>query len=163
MVNQDFAAAFREICHFDNHLGLHLDIYGPGHIRYQLTVDECHLSMPDACHGGVLAAMMDAVLGLTALSQVFPEGKLCQTVEFKINYLAGVSPGTTVEGTGAIEFAGNRLMVATGHISDQADDRLIAKGMGTFSLYPLDRKPHLHDLLPASYRRLIGLGSQSTP
>ncbi|MEZ5589793.1 MAG: hypothetical protein R3F53_03470 [Gammaproteobacteria bacterium] len=39
--------------------------------------------------------MMDAVLGLTALSKVFPAGKLCQTVEFKINYLRSVTPGTS--------------------------------------------------------------------
>lgn len=163
MADQDFATSFRKICRFDNHLGLHLDIHGPGHISYRLTVGEQHLSMPDACHGGVLAAMMDAVLGLTALSQVFPEGKLCQTVEFKINYLAGVNLGAVLEGSGAIEFAGNRLMVTTGQIMDHTHQRLVAKGMGTFSLYPLDRKPHLHDLLPASYRRLLGLGSQSTP
>lgn len=164
MISEDFAAFFRDLCRFDTHLGMRLDIHEPGRVSYRLTVDERHLSMPDTCHGGVMAAMMDAVLGLTALSKVFPEGKMCQTVEFKINYLAGVGPGTVLEGTGSIEFAGSRLMVTTGSIADQADGRPIAKGMGTFSLYPLDRKRQLYELLPESYRRLATAGSsQSTP
>lgn len=164
MITEDFAAFFRELCRFDDHLGMRLEIIEPGCIRYRLRVDERHLSMPDTCHGGVLAAMMDAVLGLTVLSRVFPEGKMCQTVEFKINYLAGVGYGALLEGSGDIEFAGSRLMVISGGITDTNDGRQIAKGMGTFSLYPLDRKRQLYDLLPDSYRRLATLeASQSTP
>ncbi len=163
MQTHDFARFFEEICAFDRYLGMHLTVHGPGRIAYRLTVDERHLSMPGACHGGVLAAMMDGVLGLTALSRVFPEGKLCQTVEFKINYLAAVGPGVTLEGDGRIDFAGSRLLVTTGDIIDHADRRQIAKGMGTFSLYPLDKKPDLLDYLPESVRTLRALDSPSTP
>ena len=144
----DFAEFYRTICEFDRLLGLQLTVHEPGHIHYQLTVNEQHLSMPGACHGGVLAAMMDAVLGLTALSKVFPAGKLCQTVEFKINYLRSVTPGTQLEGAGKIEFSGNRLLVTSAEIYDLADRRPVAKGMGTFSLYPLDKKAYLFKFLP---------------
>jgi uncharacterized protein (TIGR00369 family) len=163
MQSQEFARFFEEICNFDRYLGMHLTVREPGCIGYRLTVGEQHLSMPGACHGGVLAAMMDGVLGLTALSSVFPEGKLCQTVEFKINYLAAVGPGVTLEGEGRIEFAGSRLMVTTGEIIDSADRRPVAKGMGTFSLYPLDRKRDLLDYLPESVRTLAALDSATTP
>jgi len=148
MASFDFAEFYRSICHFDRFLGLQLSVDEPGHIKYRLTVGEQHLSMPGACHGGVIAAMMDAVLGLTALSQVFDAGKFCQTVEFKINYLRAVTPGTELEGEGRIEFSGNRLLVTSATIYDIAERRSIAKGMGTFSLYPLDKKAYLFNFLP---------------
>ncbi len=145
---KEFAELFQRVCQFDRHLGMHLTVHAPGRISYRLKVTDQHLSMPGACHGGVLAAMMDGVLGLTALSKVFPEGKLCQTVEFKINYLAAVGPGVLLEGQGRIEFGGSRLLVTTAEIVDCADARPVAKGMGTFSLYPLDKQQHLQQFLP---------------
>jgi uncharacterized protein (TIGR00369 family) len=135
----DFVEFYRSICHFDRFMGLELSLQAPGRINYHLTAGEQHLSMPGACHGGVIAAMMDAVLGLTALSAVFEAGKLCQTVEFKINYLRAVAPGTRLVGEGRVEFSGNRLLVTSATIEDAANQRAIAKGMGTFSLYPMDK------------------------
>lgn len=157
---QEFAAFFQRICQFDRHLGMHLVVHAPGEISYRLTVTEQHLSMPGTCHGGVLAAMMDAVLGLTALSRVFSDGKLCQTVEFKINYLAAVALGTALQGHGRIEFAGSRLLVTTATIVDSADAHPVAKGMGTFSLYPLDKKRQLFDALPDTSETEV---QQTTP
>ena len=144
----EFAVFYQKICRFDEFLGLQLTVHEPGRISYQLKIKEQHLSMPGACHGGVIAAMMDAVLGLTALTKVFPEGKFCQTVEFKINYLSAVTPGTLLEGDGRVEFSGNRLVVTTAEIIDRTTRRPAAKGMGTFSLYPVDKKAHLFELLP---------------
>ncbi|MDX1604805.1 MAG: PaaI family thioesterase [Candidatus Competibacterales bacterium] len=163
MNSDDFAAFFEEICQFDRFLGLHLTVEAPGRIRYRLQVGEAHLSMPGACHGGVLAAMMDAVLGLTALSRVFPEGHLCQTVEFKINYLTAVTPGTTLEGQGHIEFAGSRLMVVTGTLTNLDSGQPVAKGTGTFSLYPLERKRQLLEYLPEGLRWLTARDDPPTP
>ena len=71
---------------FDKNLDLELNEEGPGDIEYRLTVARKHLSSPGVGHGGVIAAMMDAVIGTTALSQVFREKKLVSTIEFKINY-----------------------------------------------------------------------------
>lgn len=135
----EFAQFYREICNFDRFLGLDLQVDAPGRIRYRLTVSEAHLSMPGACHGGVLAAMMDATLGLTALSKVFDAGQLCQTVEFKINYLSNPGVGERLTARGALESCGQRLIVASARIV--ADDgRGLASGLGTFSLYPLAKR-----------------------
>lgn len=144
----EFTRLFADLCRFDEHMGMRLEVRAPGEVYYGLTVDEQHLSMPGACHGGVVAAMMDAVLGLTALSRVFVEGKMCQTVEFKINYFATAVPGATLEGSGEVEFAGSSLVVTTANIVDTRSGRPIAKGMGTFSLYPLDKNKQLLELLP---------------
>jgi len=61
---------------FDKNLDLELSEKGPGDIEYKLTIRRKHLSSPGVGHGGVIAAMMDAVIGTTALSQVFHEKKI---------------------------------------------------------------------------------------
>ena len=65
---------------------------------------------------------------------------LCVTVEFKINYLSRVKPGDILEGTGDIDFTGSKLIVTTGKIIEKKTGRLVAKGLGTFSQYPLAKK-----------------------
>lgn len=143
----DFARIYKEMCHFDQHLGLSLTVHEPGKITYTLTVEKQHLSSLDACHGGVIAAMMDATLGLTALSWAIKKGKLCSTVEFKTNFLAPAKPGDALEGSGEIDFIGSKLMVTNAKILDKNSGQLVAKGMGTFALYPIAKKGHIEALL----------------
>ncbi|MFO1352559.1 MAG: PaaI family thioesterase [Gammaproteobacteria bacterium] len=150
MTNMDFAKLYEAICEFDRHLGLQLSVLEPGNIGYRLTVGTHHLSMPGACHGGVIAAMMDAILGLTALSKVFPQGQMCQTVEFKLNYLTAAKPGDELEGKGWIDFSGARWLVTSATIENLSSGAPIAKGMGTFALYPLTKKAELVELLAAA-------------
>ena len=147
MKPEHFQALYREISHFDRHLGLDLEIIEPGRICYELTVAEQHLSASGACHGGVLSGMMDAVLGVTALSWAVTRGMLCATVEFKINYLSSVEKGTRLRGSGQLDFTGSRLVVTSATIVDASDGRSVVKGMGTFNLYPLSKRTHLSSLL----------------
>jgi uncharacterized protein (TIGR00369 family) len=143
----DFAALYKTICRFDQFLGMALEVREPGKIVYRLTVVENHLSMPPACHGGVIAAMMDATLGVTALSWAVAHGNLCATVEFKTHFFSPVKQGDSLQGTGEIDFAGASLVVTTAQIMDMTTHRLVAKGMGTFSLYPITKKRELLELL----------------
>ena len=143
----DFEQLFKTHCHFDRHLDMELSVHSPGKITYRLTVQKKHLSSIDTCHGGAIAAMMDATLGLTALSWSFPRGKLCATVEFKINYLTPAKAGDVLEGSGEIDFTGSKLVVTNAQIFDKNTGQLVAKGMGTFALYPLAKKEHLAALL----------------
>ena len=50
----------------DNHMKL--EILEPGHIIYMMTIEDKHLSSPNTCHGGVIAGLMDSVIGTAALS-----------------------------------------------------------------------------------------------
>ena len=142
-----FEKIYRETSNFDHHLGMELSVHEAGRVTYRLIVQEHHLSSPGACHGGVISAMMDSVLGVTALSWVIPHGKLCATVEFKINYLSPVGAGDTLEGTGELEFTGSKLVVTTGRIQDMTNGHAVARGMGTFTSYPISKKAHLSALL----------------
>lgn len=143
----EFEQLYRETCSYDRVMGLQLSMEQPGQVRYRLTITEQHLSSAGACHGGVLAGMMDATLGLTAVSWAVPQGKLCATVEFKINYLRPALLGHELEGVGVIDHAGSRLIVSSATISDIHTGQAIAKGLGTFNLYPLQKKPHLFERL----------------
>lgn len=147
MKSSEFEALYKEVCHYDQHMGMDLTVYSPGKIIYHLRIDERHLSFPMACHGGVIAGMMDATLGVTALSWAVMEGKLCATVEFKTHFFSPVKPGDCLEGTGEIDFTGSSLIVTTARIVHTNTDQLVAKGMGTFTLYPATKKKELLKML----------------
>ena len=74
------------------------------------------MSSPGVGHGGVDAAMMDAIIGTTALSQVFHQKKLVSTIEFKINYFKPILGDDILIGTGEIEFQGKSIIACSGKI-----------------------------------------------
>ena len=130
----------RKYAQFDDYLGMDFKVYAPGKVSYTLEVKDHHLATIDACHGGVISAMMDAVLGLTCLTYTLPKGNLCATVEFKISFLSEAKHGDLLEATGEIDFPGSSWVAASGQIRELESGRLIAKAMGTFSQYPVSKK-----------------------
>jgi uncharacterized protein (TIGR00369 family) len=143
-IRENFEKIYSDVVKFDDHLGMVLSVHSPGDITYTLDIEDKHLASPDTCHGGVISGMMDAVLGITALSFAVSKNNLCATVEFKINYLSPVRLGERLEGSGTIDFYGSKLIVTSGAIIEQNRGRLVAKGLGTFSQYPLAKKM-IHD------------------
>ena len=139
-ISENFKQIYSDVVQFDDHLGMVLKVHAPGDITYTLDIARQHLASPDTCHGGVISGMMDAVLGITALSFAVAKENLCATVEFKINYLSPAKLGERLEGRGAIDFYGSKLIVTSGSIIEQNSGRLVAKGLGTFSQYPLAKK-----------------------
>ena len=126
--------------HFGRVLGMNFKIIEPGLVHYFLTINENHLSTPRATHGGVIAAMMDGVLGVAALSKTVADNRIVSTVEFKINYLAPSLPGDELMGIGKVESQGKRLIITSGDIlCTNRSNITIAKAMGTFNAYPLEK------------------------
>ena len=125
---------------FDKNLDLELNEKGPGDIEYRLTVARKHLSSPGVGHGGVIAAMMDAVIGTTALSQVFHKKKLVSTIEFKINYFKPILEDDILIGTGEIEFQGKSIIACSGKIIKLNSGELVSKSLGTFNIYPMEKR-----------------------
>ena len=125
---------------FGRLLGLEIGEITPGEAVYRLEIAPHHLSNPMAVHGGVLAALMDAILGVSALALAVESGKLVSTVEFKINYFTPIKLGDILEGRGKVIFAGNRLMSAEGQILIvNRNSTLASKGLGTFNTYPVEK------------------------
>ena len=139
-IRENFEKVYKDVARFDDHLGMVLSVHSPGNITYTLDIEDKHLASSDTCHGGVISGMMDAVLGITALSFAVSKNNLCATVEFKINYLSPVKLSERLEGSGTIDFYGSKLIVTSGAIIEQNSGRLVAKGLGTFSQYPLAKK-----------------------
>ena len=131
---------YNEVNSFGKLIGLELELIEPGHVAYKMTITEDHLSNPFAAHGGAVAAMMDGILGVAALSDAVEHKKLVSTVEFKINYFAPVERGDHLVGKGKVVFKGNRLYYSEGKIHcTNKGDLLVCSGSGTFNAYPAEK------------------------
>lgn len=137
---QQLIDKYAESNHFGRLIGLELTIFGPGHIEYHLEIKQELMATPRAAHGGVIAALMDSVLGVTALSAVFLDGKVVSTVEYKTNFFAPALLGDKLKATARIEQQGKRLIVVSGDIiCVNRDNICLAKGLGTFNAYPAEK------------------------
>ncbi len=130
---------YDQVNHFGRFMGMQLEVIKPGEIIYRMPVTEQHLAHPMAIHGGALAAMMDAVLGVAALSLAVENNNLVSTVEFKINYFRPVKPGDLLVGRGVVDFSGNRLIYSSGEIKSENTSEVLARGTGTFNQYPAEK------------------------
>ena len=129
---------YNKVNQFAKDNGMKLTIIEPGKISYEMKVLPKHLATPTAIHGGMLAAMMDAVMGVASLSAVALDNKLVSTVEFKISYLNPALLGDLLTGNGIVDKKGNRIIYASGEILNQ-ENKIIAKAMGTFNAYPIEK------------------------
>lgn len=126
--------------HFGKVLGMDFKIIEPGTVHYTLKIAKEHLATPIAAHGGVISGLMDALLGVTALSAVYTDSKVVSTVEFKINFLAPAMLDDELLGIGKVEQKGNRLVITSGDIiCPKRNNILIAKALGTFNAYPAEK------------------------
>ena len=131
---------YKQMNLFAKENGMELSINDPGNSHYSMTIMDKHLSSPDTCHGGVIAGFMDAVIGSSALSLAFKENNLVSTIEFKINYFKPVKLGAVLKGEGKVDFAGKSIITSSGEIFNTTTNELVAKAMGTFNVYPLEKR-----------------------
>lgn len=133
-------AKYDQYNHFGKLLGMELTEIGGGKITYRLKISEKHLATPNAAHGGVIAALMDGMLGVAALSAVAQDNKVVSTVEYKTNFFNPALLGDVLEGKAWVEKAGKRIIFSAGEITAvNRDNTIIAKGMGTFNAYPAEK------------------------
>ena len=123
----------------NNHFGAMLDMSfhmaDAGKVIYTMPVLEKHLATPLAAHGGAVCAMMDATMGVCALSEVIRDNQVVSTIEMKISFVTPAKLGDQLKGTATIIKRGSRLIFVEGQIhSDQGT--LIATASGTFNAYP---------------------------
>jgi uncharacterized protein (TIGR00369 family) len=120
---------------FGDLLEMDFVISSPGKIIYRMPVTEKHLATPQAAHGGAVSAMMDATMGVCALSQVLSDNRVVSTIEMKISFLAPALLGDKLTGEAKILKSGKRILFVEGEIRNQKNE-LISVASGTFNSYP---------------------------
>lgn len=129
---------YDQVNQFGKENGLKLTIVKPGEIIYEMEVLPKHLATPKIIHGGMIAAMMDGVIGVAALSLVAQEGRLVSTIEYKLNYFRPTCLGDILTGKGRVDHVGKRIIHTSGEIYNQ-NNEIVAKAMGTFNAYPIEK------------------------
>lgn len=96
-----------------------------------VTPDERHLNVNGGVHGGLLATLLDAVMG-RAVRAGLEEGQSAVTVSMTITYLRAGKTGQELRSSAEVRKRGSRLVLAEGDVS--ADGEPIAHGVATYSV-----------------------------
>lgn len=123
---------------FGKHLGMDFTIVEAGVVEYRLEIMEMHLATTKASHGGVQAALMDAVLGVAALSEVCSEGKVVSTVSLNVNYLSPAFLGDTLFAKAKVIKRGKSLLFTHGEIYNQ-NGKCLVTASATMNAYPVEK------------------------
>jgi uncharacterized protein (TIGR00369 family) len=123
---------------FGEILGMHFRIMSPGNVEYLLQVVESHLATPQSVHGGVISALLDATMGVGALSAVCEEEKVVSTIEMKVSFLRSAILGDELVATSEILKKGNKIIFVEAYVRNQHDE-LVAKSSGIFNAYPKEK------------------------
>jgi uncharacterized protein (TIGR00369 family) len=102
-----------------------------GTVTLALDLGEHHANLQGFAHGGVLATLADAAMGLSVRSALEP-GRRHVTIELGIHYLRAVRTGT-VTATGRAVRIGREVAYAEAAITDERGTDL-ARASGTYSV-----------------------------
>ena len=115
-------------------LGMNFKVNAPGEIEYSLFISKQHLATPFHAHGGCIAALADACMGVAALSLVQEHYKVVSTLEFKISFLQSVKEGENLIARSIVKKNGTSIIFMEANIYNDKKE-LIAHTTGTFKAY----------------------------
>lgn len=81
-------------------------------------------------HGGWYGTLLDSAMACAVMTRV-PRGRLYTTLEYKVNILRPIPPGTACDAIGVAVHVGRSTGIAEGRIVGCADGRLYATGSTT--------------------------------
>ncbi len=119
---------------FGRFLEMEFEISEPGKVHYSMPIHALHLATPLAAHGGAISALMDATMGVCALSRVVEENKVVSTIELKISFISPALENDLLSADANVIKKGNRLLFVEGKIYNQREE-LVAMATGTFNAY----------------------------
>jgi len=121
---------------FGELIGLNFSKCENGYSKCELEVREKLLNPHKMLHGGIIYSMVDTGMG-GALYSILNAKELCATIEVKINYFIPVSVGTIVCETKVIH---KSKKIAALESEVKSGEHLVAKAMGTFSIFNVKAK-----------------------
>src|SRR5262245_6032074 len=110
------------------YLGVKFVEFTPGRLVPTTTTRDKLLTPSKTLHGGVMAGLVDHVLGCV-LYPLMPPGQCAATTEFKLNYLAPVFGGVELRAESTVVSLGGRTAVVQVEVSN--GDRLVCVAQGT--------------------------------
>ena len=120
--------------YFGRLLGMNFTILEDGVVHYFLTISEDHLATPTSAHGGCMASLLDATMGVGALSLVSQNNQVVATIEMKINFLKSAKLNDELMATSRAIKNGSKIIVMFAEIRNQKNE-LLALSSGTFLPY----------------------------
>ncbi len=117
-------------------VGLSLTEVEAGRIVMRLTPAEYHYNPIGTVHGGILATLLDSVMGC-AVHSMLPTGRGYTSLEIKVNYVRAVTVASgELAAEGRVVQAGRRSAVAEATLTDTRG-RLCATASTTCLLFDL--------------------------
>ena len=110
-------------------MGISLSRVGDGESELRLDVEEHHLNPGGIVHGGVLATLLDACIGLALRSKLGMTSEHV-TIELNVHYLSPARTGVLI-GRGKAVRVGGRVSYGEAELF-RDDGQSVAKGSGTF-------------------------------
>jgi uncharacterized protein (TIGR00369 family) len=123
--------------YFGKLVGMSFNILNEGEVEYKLEVEDKHLATPLNVHGGVIASLIDACMGVGALSAVSKYKQVVSTLECKISFFETVKSGSILHAKSKIIKQGKKILFMEAEVYDSS--LTIAKGSGTFKAYSAER------------------------
>src|SRR5882724_9730520 len=115
-------------------VGMTFERIDDGRIEMVLTPQESHYNPIGAVHGGIIATVLDSVMGC-AVHTKLPLGRAYTTLEIKVNYLRGVNRETgPMSAVGWVVHLGRQTAMAEGSLSD-ARGKLFAQASTTCLIF----------------------------
>ncbi len=136
--NHPLIQKYIEYNNFGRTLGMDFTIESVGNVSYRMSISEVHLATPITSHGGAIAGLMDAVLGVCGLSAVCLENRLVSTVEMGMHFIKPANLNDHLIARAEVVSKGNRIIIIEGKIYNQLEE-IIARGSGTFNAYPKEK------------------------
>ncbi len=109
------------------YLGIRIVDFQPGRLRAEMEIRDDLLTPFGNIHGGVMAAIVDHVLGVVLYPHM-KRGQWAATTEFKLNYLAPVKGGKLVADSTIISITRTTAVV---QIEVRNEGRLACVAQGT--------------------------------
>jgi uncharacterized protein (TIGR00369 family) len=122
-----FLATSAQASGLPGYLGVRFIEMTPGRLVATMEVRDELLTPFKTLHGGVMAGLVDHVLGCV-LYPLMPRGQWAATTEFKLNYVAPVFGGATLRAESTVLSLGRRTAVVQVEVTNGEQVVCVAQG-----------------------------------
>lgn len=123
---------------FGDLLGMDFKVEKKGRVLYTMVINSDHLATPFAAHGGSVAALIDAALGVACLTEVCEEMKVVSTVNLTISFLNPAHKDDVLTADARVTKSGKRILFVEGKVTNQKGE-LVATASATMNAYPVSK------------------------